>query len=429
MKKLMIAAAIAGAVGIAQADFSPSPFEGFENAILGTQIDISQGSPYYWNASGNDTNENYKVIETVVTNYAGTGETPLTDAGANYLALTGVELLERYVLPQENLETETGYAFTDGDLYIDTLVKFTVTEDDAPALGEGDKLCIWVGVNGDTTNLIITAGYVSDTSPTIITTNYVTDCVLGDNINDWHRLTVRAIPGIDEYGAIVGFVVSVDGVQVASSESKICDEFLELSAVKGEFASLYTAGKIFPSVIPAESAGGSTITTVGFKGSGAIDNLQFTNTDPNQSGEDWKDPTDPAAMAAISNMTAVVVYPSLAGTELAGADAVKLTLWATDPTKGALAFADAAADNVTTATVEAFLLNCAVDDVATEKAEFTVNITWDETDQEWKVTGPSNKTYNGTLTIKGSPDLTTPKANWDDYDPTTDKFMFGVLEF
>ena len=296
---------------------------------------------------------------------------------------------------------------------------------------DGDKLCIWVGVNEGTTNLMVKAGYVYDGAGHINATNYITTLTFNDEtINQWHRLTVRAIAGIDEYDVLDGFVITVDGVKVATVGATICAEFLDAaegSPLDSAMTGLFAAYQLFPSLL--DNANGGQITSIGFKGSGAVDNIQFLDTDPNQSGEDWKDPTDPAAMAAISNMTAAVAYPSLAGTELAGADAVKLTLWATDPTKGALAFADAAADNVTTATVEAFLLNCAVADVATEKAEFTVNITWDETDQEWKVTGPSGKTYNGTLTIKGSPDLTTPKANWDAYDPTTDKFMFGVLEF
>lgn len=443
MKKLMVAMAIAGAVGMAQASFSD--LEGFENLTVGNKLSIDKsGLTWSWTAAAADI-ESGLLTESVITNYAGTGDTALDNAGLNFLALTGVERLERYVVPQDN-ETEAGFdvtTSTTGELYIDTLVKFTVTEDDAPTpTADVDKLCIWVGINNGETNLMVTAGYVNDLAGNTIATNYVTSYTFTDTtINQWHRLKVKVLPFIDSdsLGALGdGFVITVDDTEVAlaGEDNTICDELFQQfdpvdtsddDELNTDAAAYYTAKKLFPSLIGANTGAG-TITSVGFKGSGAIDNLQFSETDPNPQQTGWKDASDPDVYASMTNQTAATIYPTLVGTSLANADAAKLTLWATDATKGNLAFTDAENDNVTQTTVEAFLLNCAVADVATEKAEFTVNITWNETTQTWDVTGPAGKDYNGVFKVKGSDDLTVPKTQWDEYDPTTDTFMYGVLE-
>jgi hypothetical protein len=42
------------------------------------------------------------------------------------------------------------------------------------------------------------------------------------------------------------------------------------------------------------------------------------------------------------------------------------------------------------------------------------------------VTAPTGKTYNGKLIIKGSDDLSIPKANWDE-QTDGDTFFYGEL--
>lgn len=128
----------------------------------------------------------------------------------------------------------------------------------------------------------------------------------------------------------------------------------------------------------------------------------------------WVD--DPAT---VSNQTAAVAYPTLAGTALAAADAQKLTVWAK---ANSVAFDSAEA--ATESMVEAYLLNCAptAAAIAAEKDAFVLNIEFDATGAA-VIKLPEGKTYNGTLQMKGSNDLSTwtPTA-------TTQGFQFFKYE-
>ena len=132
-------------------------------------------------------------------------------------------------------------------------------------------------------------------------------------------------------------------------------------------------------------------------------------------GEDWKDPSEIAKDA-----TAGDVY-GITG-DLAAADAVELTKWATEV--GGVDFS-----NKDTINVDCFLLNIAngstAKQIQDEKDEFVVNISFDSEGKP-VVTAPDGKTYNGKFKVFGSADLTTPKANWDE-KTTGDKFFYGKL--
>lgn len=205
-----------------------------------------------------------------------------TDLGSNYLKLDGAPLITRYAQtatydPNNDKVVPNPVDIGDG-LYIDTLVQFTVSEDTPDQTTEdGDKLCIWVNVDSETgaTNLMVKAGYISDESGENITpTAYTTDYPFGGDDNGWHRLTVKAISGIDQYEVLNGFLIYVDGVPVKTSMSVMCDEFAAFSPLAVEGA--------FPSLISSLSSGGGTLESIGFKGSGSIDNVQFTTTNPIQ---------------------------------------------------------------------------------------------------------------------------------------------------
>ena len=137
---------------------------------------------------------------------------------------------------------------------------------------------------------------------------------------------------------------------------------------------------------------------------------------PQGSGdEDWKDPSE-----ITKDATAGDTY-GITG-DLAAADAVELTEWATGV--GNVTFA-----NKDTINIDCFLLNIAnnstAQEIQDEKDEFIVNISFDSEGNP-VITGPGAKTYNGKLVIYGSADLTTPKANWDE-KTTGDKFFYGKL--
>lgn len=138
---------------------------------------------------------------------------------------------------------------------------------------------------------------------------------------------------------------------------------------------------------------------------------------PKGSGdEDWKDPSE-----ITKDATAGDTY-GITG-DLAAADALELTEWATGV--GSVTFA-----NKDTINIDCFLLNIANNSTAAqiqdEKDEFVVNISFDSVTGEPVVTAPTGKTYNGKLIIKGSDDLSIPKANWDE-QTDGDTFFYGVL--
>jgi len=131
-----------------------------------------------------------------------------------------------------------------------------------------------------------------------------------------------------------------------------------------------------------------------------------------QSG--WAD--DPTVIP--DNTPAATQYPALADTALATADAKKLTVWAKANNVDFSTVKDDASDYV-----EAFLLNCATGDVADEKAEFVLSITFDSEGNP-VVNLPDGKNYNGTLQMKGSPDLT----NWTNVSEPSSTYKFYKYE-
>jgi len=74
--------------------------------------------------------------------------------------------------------------------------------------------------------------------------------------------------------------------------------------------------------------------------------------------------------------------------------------------------------DTTSAHEDAFLLNCAPADVDTEKAAFKLNITI--VGDTVTVTGPDGKTYNGTVQLKGSNDLST----WTNVESASKSYQF-----
>ena len=153
---------------------------------------------------------------------------------------------------------------------------------------------------------------------------------------------------------------------------------------------------------------GATVTAIG--------NNYFQVGEKGGSGdEDWKDPSE-----ITKDATAGEVY-GITG-ELADADAVELTEWATG--EGKVNFADK-----DTIKVDCFLLNIpnnsTAEQIQDEKDEFVVTISFDSNGDP-VITAPDGKTYNGKLIIKGSDDLSIPKANWD-AKTDGDTFFYGEL--
>ena len=166
-------------------------------------------------------------------------------------------------------------------LYLDTMVQFTPTEDGGdPTLDPADKLAVWLDVKDNVTNLCVLGSFVYNegadaTQAVFRATNKVIDPSV------WYRLTIAAIPSVDG-GQLVadglpGFKISIDGTEL---------EFDQETMDSGSKEWLSAADKaVIASKTVIVSAQGlnatASIQGLGFKGSGAIDNVQFTDYDPN----------------------------------------------------------------------------------------------------------------------------------------------------
>lgn len=167
---------------------------------------------------------------------------------------TGSDVLYRRVkeVGAESSAKEIG----DG-LYFDANVQFTAS-DAEPDYDSADKLIVWLynDETAGTTNLMITAAVGQDSlgNPTVIT-NFVTSATV--NADTWYRLTVKALK---DNSAHTCFQVYVnENLVEATYNEETISTFYSMVRSSGE---------------------GLTISAVGFKGTGAVDNLVWTTEDP-----------------------------------------------------------------------------------------------------------------------------------------------------
>lgn len=256
MKKTMLA--LMATVGLAFGAKAVNS-TGFENYTDDFAYDLNDSgealAPRYW----------------VVTNATDLGVTDLTAYGESakpayvpwaftntvndtYLKVdTNNEVLYRSVEEVNDVSAlNAGTAIGDG-LYFDANVQFTASDGDVdPA--DGDKLIVWLkATEGETptTNLVVTAGVLNGTSGEYDPTQFEIDGTY--SADTWYRLTVKAM--IDD--GLTKFVVYVD------------DEQLTVGGTAAVFNSLVQTGD-----------NKATLTAVGFKGTGAVDNLVWTTDDP-----------------------------------------------------------------------------------------------------------------------------------------------------
>ncbi len=198
------------------------------------------------------------------------------------------------------------------EIYIDTMVQFTATDSSGDPsdedLGSDGKLAIWLKDNGDgTTNLCVRSSLVSfSTGFTTTPTTFALESPIAINSGAWYRLTVKAIPDVtkqleknsDVYGSMggfVGFQIYLNGEVLGSNVSSFDQSLVNLATgasvfgaqfawldleTDAEFISFLTSGKVFVDKRGILAASSLNLTAVGFKGTGAVDNLTFTDVNP-----------------------------------------------------------------------------------------------------------------------------------------------------
>ena len=185
---------------------------------------------------------------------------------------------------------------TNKTIYFDSLVQFTVNEDDQPTIqtnAEGicvDKLAVWLkGGDNGTTNLMITAGFFDEALSQqnyVGVSNYV---VQTESIEagTWYRLTIEAVPLLPEAApgeGYLGFYVYINGTRVTASQPRVYNNttisnFLS-EATGVAVAQIDNENELFPSLVPYSKPGCTSLSCAGFEGTGSIDDLTFTDTNP-----------------------------------------------------------------------------------------------------------------------------------------------------
>lgn len=286
MKKLMVMmGAVATTLGLfatGTASYSNS-FEANDDGVSAATGMFTPGENWDWTGDSPmalNTNDTGRVLPYTA------AETPMarrtfTDGSVNdnYLPLdTGTNVLARSM---------------NGNVFVDQLVKFTGFEEPPTSFVDGAKIAVWMSaIEADDTvdpaivgetNFYVTVG--KEYGGTVTLTNLVLDVDANGNAlpawqtDKWYRLTIKSLDDI--YGGAVGttpragFIVYIDGVQVASSDPA-AKALIEMDTSLTSVALGYMSkGALFPSF-----GTGATAATVGYQGIGAIDDLYIDNDGP-----------------------------------------------------------------------------------------------------------------------------------------------------
>ena len=280
MKNLTFALACASAFALfAAIDVPKADFENYTEETgwtVANKVEPGSQSTYwlYEGASGSEDGSTVKA-------YGGENLSAPAAGGQQYLELsTEGGTLWRSLAAGDTSAADiadklgAAQALPAGGLYIDTMVQFTPTEDGgAPDTTGDDKLAIWLNVDSSSeapvTNLMVKASVVDDQGTRTPTTFTLTNAG-AVKAGEWYRLTVKAIGDITENDEVPGFQVLLDGTLMVADKMTVTEEYAELLGnddinSKTVFASLSSA---------------ATLQAVGFKGSGALDNLAFSETEP-----------------------------------------------------------------------------------------------------------------------------------------------------
>lgn len=257
MKKLMMTTVAAlGFAALAQADvLNSTGFERYgENEFKVNTSD--EGSPdsgtQYWTGTGD-------FSQTVLKTYAEAGIAApaiVPDAFTNAANTTFLSVDTGNDVMYRKAGADAGSVdLTQGAVFFDANVKFTASETDVEVSDSaGDKLLVWLKSNEDsqTTNLVVTAGLYNELTGNYDPTNFTVDGIYA--ADTWYRLTVKA--AVDDNDRTY-FNVYIDGDPVVATDKTT------------DFYSLVQTG-----------AYKYVIAEAGFQGTGALDNVVWTKTDP-----------------------------------------------------------------------------------------------------------------------------------------------------
>ncbi len=311
MKKLLIAsmaAALTAGAWASETVTYTKTTQGFEDGA--SEAETYSLEDGMWNAP---TDTSGITVKTYDDGAAYTYGTPAANTaafggpGSKYLNL---ETDSGAVLRRNFAETAGAVTVDANNSYVvDTLVKFTAT-DEAPTVNDGDKFVLWLqsaneDVENSTPTLMVTCGKIGEAG-TVVTDSEskIVPATIALNANvsadQWARVSVKTIKFYtdDNTAGTLGFVVYVDGEAVSASEVDYAALFTEdapgTSDMTAQGADYYSKQMIFPSLIDgmgADSLNPKALTSVGFEGTGAIDDLQIVSMTDAPSFTQWSAPT------------------------------------------------------------------------------------------------------------------------------------------
>lgn len=185
-------------------------------------------------------------------------------------------------------------------LYIDTMVQFTPTEDGgAPDTTGGDKLAIWLNVDSSggapVTNLMVKAGHVYRAGSEVVDPmTFVLEGTSGVVPGTWYQLTVKAIPDVTKSIAdgerstgVTGYQILLDGQVLSTTATVFESSYIDWAYndwLEEADKNLLQSGTVFAGLDGFVTA--ANLQAVGFKGSGALDNLSISETAPSPAPEE-----------------------------------------------------------------------------------------------------------------------------------------------
>lgn len=320
MKRTMFALACAAVCVAGAGPINSVDFEGYTKAgpLLSNGYDDNggtAGSPYFV-YTGSSNSEDGSTVAAHEKEDASTGW-EAKSFGSKYLSLSTEggtlwrSILSAVQTPEEKdgegnvtkpSEWTTGAAteIPDSGLYIDTMVQFTPTEDGSGLddLGDDAKLAIWLNVTEGETNLCVRGGMFTGNdaeSATYVQSTFTLGTSDGKGADvlpgKWYRLTVKALKLWSLEGAAwtTGFQIWLDGVELILSEQPFAayETYFDTPSFPDSFSSqeafeAVVNKKVVLGLTP-ESVGGYgevSLSAVGFKGSGAIDDFCVTDEEP-----------------------------------------------------------------------------------------------------------------------------------------------------
>ena len=307
MRKLMFVTALVASVAAFADPITAINFEGYTagtkvgNTYDTTDAGIDGDPRFVYDGTADDSTVKAYGADTLAAPAIRAAAFTNATENLNYLELsTGDGTLWRSIAVATSTTVDDQTTWNLGDpqtvgdgIYLDTLVQFTAWEDDAPTVGDTDKLAVWLSVTNISdsvveTNLMVTAGY-RDAMSTFSITNYV---LKGKTIEagKWYRLTIKAVDDVviqtSEYAIYYNlptFEIWIDGDQMMASQSTFdttqAGNLANGGVISEDTKTKFTDGKYFLSMVQGAHGTPNTLQAVGFQGTGAVDDIVWTNED------------------------------------------------------------------------------------------------------------------------------------------------------